>query len=117
MSIVQVFDQVSFFKECNKQMLYVAFLKSPEVWFPLCYVTDSSALDKFDAIFVSESYAVMDEVAKAYAEKIPQVEQAFVKCLMREELQNLLEMYGLKSIALAMPESARQGCGCDCGCT
>jgi hypothetical protein len=115
-SDMDIRDSESFFKACPNEMYYVGFFKSPQAWFPLSFVSDPENGDKLDSLFLSTSYPTMMELVKGYAEKIPQIEQTSVQYLLREEIQNLLQIYELKHIGLAVPAEGASGCGCGCGC-
>ncbi|MHC1745006.1 MAG: hypothetical protein AB9873_18540 [Syntrophobacteraceae bacterium] len=115
---MQLWDLNAFFDQHERSMYYVGFLKSSETWFPLCSLSDPPRTTKFDTLLVSSTYEEMDSLLKAYAEKLPKVEQTFVHFLMREEIGNIMDTYALKHLAMTHVEEAEaSGCGCGCGCS
>jgi len=111
---MEVMDPKVFFETFPAKTLYVGFLQFERGWIPLCAVSDPREADKLDTLFVSQSYGSMEELLKKYAGQLPEARQTFVQCIGREEIERLLERYGLKSIAPDATEGA--GCGCGCGC-
>lgn len=114
---MQLWDRDAFFEQHERTMFYVGFMKFLDKWFPLCSLSDPPRTDKFDTLLVSSSYEDMENVVKAYAEKLPKVEQTFVHFLMREEIGNIMEAYALKHLAMTHDEEeGGDGCACGCGC-
>jgi hypothetical protein len=114
---MQLFKSESFAEEQSGKMFYVGFFKSPEMWFPLCVLSDPQDQDKLDTLLVASSFPIMDETVKTYAGQISHIEQTFVHYLTIEEIQNLVEMYSLQKIAVVHPDDGLgDGCGCGCAC-
>ncbi len=111
---MEVIDPKSLFEMFPGKLFYVGFLRSDESWFPLCSVSDPREVDRLDTLFVSRSYAAMEELLKGYAEKIPKIQDTFIQFLMREEIESIMHGYCLKAVALTAAEES--GCGCGCGC-
>jgi hypothetical protein len=99
-------DSKASFELFPGKMFYVGFLQLGEEWIPLCGVSDPQSAEKLDTLFVSRSYSAMEDLLKRYAEKIPEARQTFVQSLLREEIENLLERYGLESITMDSSEDA-----------
>lgn len=115
--MVEILEQKDFFQEHRKNMFYVGFMKSDEMWFPLCLVSKPEENQELDSLFVSPSFRAMTETLNTYARQIPQVEQTFVQYLMSAEIQNLIDRFALKNIALVSEgEDGEGACGCGCGC-
>lgn len=114
---MQLWDRNTFFDQHERQMFYVGFLKSSDTWFPLCSLSDPPRTAKFDTLLVASRYDEMENLVKAYAEKLPKVEQTFVHYLMKEEIGNIMETYALKHLAMPHEEGEEGGCGCGCGCS
>ena len=112
---MEFFDPKSLFEMFPGKLFYVGFLRSDESWFPLCSVSDPREVERLDTLFVSRSYAEMEDLLRGYAEKIPQVQDTFIQFLMREEIESIMHGYSLKVVALAASESSDCGCGCGCG--
>ncbi|GLI32662.1 hypothetical protein [Desulforhabdus amnigena] len=113
---MELIESTSFLEESKDDMFYVGFMKTGEIWFPLCFVSNPQQNEKFDTLFVSRTYPLMAETVEDYAKKVPQMEKTFVQYLMTEEIRNLLDRYGLRNIMILEPESDSDGCGCGCGC-
>jgi hypothetical protein len=113
---MQLWDLDSFFAQHERKMFYVGFLKSSETWFPLCSLSDPPRTAKFDTLIVSSTYDEMDGLVKTCAESVPKVEQTLVHYLMRDEINNIMDTYGLKHVAMTNEEEGG-GCGCGCGCS
>jgi hypothetical protein len=114
---MQLWDVEGFFSLHERKMFYVGFLKAGEMWVPLCSVSNPPELTKFDTLLLSSKYEEMDRMVKAYAERLPKVEETFVHFLMREEISNIMDTYALKHLALTHEEKEEAGCGCGCGCS
>ena len=114
---MELLDVRTFLQEFPQPMFYVGFLKSPETWFPMCLVSDPEGEHKLDTLLLSHSYQVIAQMAEDCAKQVPQVEQTFVRYLTRDEVQELLDRYGLKKVALAVSDGDPEGCGCGCGCS
>jgi len=113
---MQLWDSEAFFTQHERKMFYVGFLKSSETWFPLCSLSDPPHTTKFDTLIVSSTYDEMDGMVKTCAERVPKVEQTLVHYLMRDEINNIMDTYGLKHVAMSH-EQEEGGCGCGCGCS
>jgi hypothetical protein len=61
---------------------------------------------------LSTSYPEMEEVVKAYAEKVPGVETTFVQYLLKKEVENILKDYSLDNIAIELLDTKGQHYGC-----
>jgi len=110
-------DCKTFLEGKEDQFYYVGFLKSPERWFPLCYASDPETSQHLDTLFLSTAHNMMHKVLSSYADQIPRIEQTFVQYLLPVEIQNLIERYGLKRIALITDDGEGSGgCSCGCGC-
>jgi hypothetical protein len=114
---MELIDAASFFGEYPEQMFYAGFLKSAETWFPMCFVSDPDGERRLDTLFLSPSYQVMAEMTQDCAKQVPQLEQTFVHYLTQEEIENLLDRYGLRKIALVAANGGSVGCDCGCGCS
>lgn len=114
---MQLWNVETFFAQHERKMFYVGFMKASETWFPLCSVSNPPEVSKFDTLLVSSKYEDMDRLVKAYAERLPKVEQTFVHFLMREEISNIMDTYALRHLALTHDEDEKEGCGCGCGCS
>lgn len=115
---MELWDRDAFFSQHERTMYYVGFLKTDETWIPLCSVSDPPRTTKFDTLLVSSQYEDMESLVKAYAEKLPKVEQTFVHFLVREEISNIMDTYALKHLAMTHEEEeSGGGCGCGCGCS
>jgi hypothetical protein len=108
-------DPKDFFELFPEKMFYVGFLQFEQGWVPLCTVSDPEKAKKLDTLLVSHSYAAMDDLLKRYAEKIPETLKTFVHYLNREEMENLIDRYGITSITPDSDEQGGCGCGCNCG--
>ncbi|SFM40956.1 hypothetical protein [Thermodesulforhabdus norvegica] len=92
---------------------YVAFLKgSHGAWFPFC-VMSSEKGDKLDTLCVSKSYSLLEEVVKPCVDKIEAIEQYIVHYVYGEEINNLIDRYGLSHVGYIEDDGE---CGCGCGC-
>jgi hypothetical protein len=61
----------------------------------------------------------MSDVLKNYAGQLTGIEQTFVQFLRTEEIENLMERYGLEVVALISGDdegAPAVGCGGACGC-
>jgi hypothetical protein len=115
--MMQVLEAESFFKDHQEEMFYVGFLKSPEVWFPLCLVSSPEEKKQLDTLFLSHSYQAINETLESYAQQVSQVQEIFVQYLLPSEIQNLIERYGLEHVALISTDEEVDGCDCGCGCS
>ena len=113
--MVEILSSESFFEKYPRKMYYAGFMKSAQAWFPFCFISDNGGGENLDTLFLSTSYPALDELVKAYAERIPGVETTFVQYLLREEIENILRGYSLDKVAIELPEDG--GCGCGCGCS
>ena len=115
---MQLFRSEDFAKDQSGRMFYVGFFKSPEMWFPLCVLSDREHSDKLDTLVVAQSFPVMDETVKSFAKQVSHIEETFVHYLTMDEIQNLVQRYALQNIAVVHPDAGMSdGCGCGCGCT
>ena len=106
----------SFLQDQLGKMYYVGFLKSAEMWFPMCVVGEPEQNNRLDTLVVASSYQLMNDTVKTFAEQISHIEESFVHYLTLEEIQNIMESYSLESIAMVQEDFA-SGCGCGCGCS
>lgn len=114
---MQSFSQEVFFQNASGRMFYVGFLKSPNAWFPLCFVSDPEVAHKFDTLLVSPSFQLMDETLKDYAKRVSAVEDTFVQYLTMEEIKNLVGDYALNNVMIVETDPDHGSiCGCGCGC-
>jgi hypothetical protein len=113
---MKIMESGSFFEEYPQRMFYVGFMKARDAWFPLCSVSDPSALDKFDALHVSLDYMAINDLVQSLAGKVKGIEGTFVHYLLRDEVRNIMETYALKHVVLTGNEEEAPGCGCGCGC-
>jgi hypothetical protein len=113
---MKILDSKSFFDEYPQKMFYVGFMKSGDSWFPLCSVSDPEVIEKFDSLYVSLDYTVINELVQLVAKEAKGIEHTFVHYLLREEIQNIIETYALRNLVLAHDEGQSAGCGCGCGC-
>ena len=113
---MKIVDSGSFFEEYPQKMFYVGFMKARDSWFPICSVSDPDVLNKFDSLYVSLDYMTINDLAQSLAGQVKGIEGTFVHFLLREEVQNIIETYGLKNVVLTGNEEEAAGCGCGCGC-
>lgn len=97
------------------QTFYVGFLQSKSgVWFPFC-MSSSKEPPELDTLFVSPTYAWLDEIMKPYLTKISSIKNHLVHLVYREEIDNLVSMYGIKYVGYVTSEETGS-CECGCGC-
>ena len=106
----------SFFEQYPQRMFYVGFMKSGDVWFPVCSVSDPVVVEKFDSLYVSLDYTEIHDLVQSLANQVKGIESTFVHYLLREEVQNIMETYALKHVVLTQDDEQSTGCGCGCGC-
>ena len=115
--MIELFNAKGYFEEHPAKMLYVGFLKSPELWFPLSMVSNPEDNDQLDSLFVARSYQSMQHVLDSYAKRLDQVEETLVQCLLPLEIINLIDRYGLEQIAVVGDDEEHGNCDCGCGCS
>ncbi|MEJ5301460.1 MAG: hypothetical protein WHS38_10780 [Thermodesulforhabdaceae bacterium] len=94
---------------------YVGFLQAQNgSWFPFC-ISSSPEQSVLDTLCVSSQYAWLDEVIKPYVTRLPSVKNHLVHLVYREEIDNLVSMYGLEHIGFVTSEE-QASCECGCGC-
>jgi len=71
---------------------------------------------KLDTLCVSPQYMWLDELLKPYLAQLPSVKNHLVHLVYREEIDNLVSMYGLEHIGYVTSEDQTSSCGCGCGC-
>jgi hypothetical protein len=99
----------------SEALFYVGFLKSPSVWFPLA-ILSSPEKKGLDCLCLSRSCRAMGDVLKSYAGNLTAIEQTFVQYLRAEEIENLMERYGLEQVAVISGENDDESlAGCECG--
>lgn len=113
---MKIMDAGSFFEQYPQKLFYVGFLKSGEVWFPMCSVSDPRGVEKFDSLYVALDFTAINELVQSLAKQVKGIENTFVHYLLREEVQNIMGAYDLKHVVLAQDEEQSDGCGCGCGC-
>jgi len=113
---MKIIESVSFFQEYPQRMFYVAFMKTGDIWVPLCSVSDPKVADKFDSLYISLDYMAIHDLVQAMAGQAKGVESTFVHYLLREEVKNIMETYALKHVVLTQDDEEGAGCGCGCGC-
>jgi hypothetical protein len=107
----------TFFGEISRSMFYVGFVKTHGQWLPLCSVSSPQGGDKFDSLYVSLDYMEINDLVQSMASQVKGIDGTFVHYLRREEVENIMESYGLKHIVFTQDEDrAESGCGCGCGC-
>jgi|GEM_PF-1187556 len=110
-------DPKTFFQERGEKLHYVGFLKAPQNWLPLCHASCPDSNPHLDTLFLADSYAVMDEVLKFHADRIPAVDKTLIQYLLPEEIANLVDRYALQRIALLVKDDDTIfQCDCGCGC-
>jgi hypothetical protein len=115
----KLYNAGEFFQEIGSSTCYVGFLKSPQVWFPLAMVSNPGTIQSLDTLCVARSCRAMQDVVKGYAERLKGVEQTMVQFLRSDEIQRLMEQYGLNQVAVISGDEDQGldgGCSCDCGC-
>ncbi len=117
---MELIEPGPFFEKYEDRMFYVGFLYSGSQWFPLCIMGNPGEHHKLDTLLVSSSRKAMSRLVDAYASQISQIAQTHVQNVMREEIANLLEQYGLDKLVMVLPEAEeteeRGGCGCGSDC-
>jgi len=114
--MIQVIGNAAFFELYRDGMFHVGVLQSDEGWFPLCLVSDPDVERKLDTLFVSTSMRSISETLENYRRRIPGVRKTLINCVTLQEIQHILEFYGLKNVALISLEADHNECGCGCGC-
>jgi hypothetical protein len=100
----------------SHRTFYVGFLQAQNgSWFPFC-ISSSPKKPKLDTLCVSPQYAWLDEILKPYLAQLPSVKNHLVHLVYREEIDNLVSMYGLEHIGYVTSEDQTSSCGCGCGC-
>jgi hypothetical protein len=114
--MIKLFGTKDFF-ENQEELFYVGFLKSPQAWFPLAVISDPGNKRELDALLLSKSSRMMNDMLQSYASLVQNIEGTFVQYLLPEEIRNLMERFGLESIAFLHEEDELTGlCDCGCGC-
>lgn len=94
---------------------YVGFLQAQNgTWFPFC-VSSSNENAQLDTICVSPNYAWLDEVMRPFLARLPSVKNHLVHLVYREEIDNIMSMYGIKYVGYVVAEGESR-CDCGCGC-
>lgn len=112
---MKIIPMTTFLKENEPwKTFYVAFLKGVHgAWFPFCVISPEGS-GELDTLCISRSYSILDGMIKSCVEKIDGVQQYLVHFMYGEEVNNLMERYGLSYVGYL--EEGKEGCSCGCGC-